>query len=39
MEQNFNNKKEFHFNYTSDVNIDGQEDGIIFMTTEEEKLG
>ncbi|EGR27581.1 PAS domain S-box family protein [Ichthyophthirius multifiliis] len=39
MEQNFNSKKQFHFNYSSDVNIDGQEDGIIFMTTEEEKLG
>lgn len=35
MESNFNNRKEFHFNYSSEVNIDGQEDGIIFMTMEE----
>lgn len=35
IETNFSNKREFYFNYSSEVNIDGQEDGVIFMTMEE----
>ncbi len=33
------NKKEFHIGYSSEINLDGKEDGIAFMTMEEEKLG
>ena len=39
IEQNFINKKEFHLGFSSEINLDGKEDGIIFMTMEEEKLG
>ncbi|EGR33844.1 PAS domain S-box family protein, partial [Ichthyophthirius multifiliis] len=39
IEQNLINKKDYYFNIQSDFNIDNQEDGIIFITIEEEKLG
>lgn len=39
MEVAFHQRKDIHLSYASDINIDGQEDGIVFMTMEEERLG
>jgi PAS domain S-box-containing protein len=38
LETAFNARKDIHLNYSSDLNIEGQEDGILFMTMEEERL-
>lgn len=35
MEVAFHQRKDIHLSYASDINIDGQEDGIVFMTMEE----
>lgn len=35
MEANFKNSKDFHFNYASELNIEGLEDAIVFMTIED----
>ncbi|EAS00830.2 PAS domain S-box protein (macronuclear) [Tetrahymena thermophila SB210] len=39
LENSYHNKKDLSVNYASDLNIDGQEDGMIFMTMEEDKIG
>lgn len=38
LEAAFSARKDIHLNYSSDLNIEGQEDGILFMTMEEERL-